>query len=99
MDQRLGVVDGADDANGVGAQIGADEQRLRLAVADTADSGRALHALQNVGKAGTEGSAFNAVDFPLKSDLGIEGGHTRAAGAQVGMVVRAEEHVQKAVLF
>ena len=99
MDQRLCIVDGANDANGVGAQVGADKQRLGLAVADAADGRRALHAVQHVSKAGAEGGTFNAVDLPLKPDLVVIGGHTRAAGAQVGVVVRAEEHVQKTILF
>ena len=43
IDKLIRVVDDTDDANGVHAEIGADDKRLRIAVADASDSGSTLH--------------------------------------------------------
>ena len=97
LQQGLRVVDDADGADGVGAQVGPDQQRLGVRIGNAADGAGALHLVQNAVEFGTEGRIFNIVNFPLETQLGIVGCHAAPAGTQVGMVVRAEEYVQNAV--
>ena len=99
LDERFRVVDPADHADGVGPVVGADQQRLRLRVADAADGRKALHLVEDVLKPGAEGRVFDVVDLALQADKGVPGRHTAPAGAQVGMVVGAEKHVGHTVGF
>ena len=92
-DELIGVVDDADGTDGVDTQIGPDEQRLGIAVADAADCGVAGHLVENALKLGPERSVFNVVDLPLETDLCIIGCHAAPAGAEVGMVVSAEKDI------
>ena len=99
FDERLGVVDAADDGNGVGAQVGPDQQRLGVGVADAADGRGALHILENMLKLGAEGRVLDVVDLPLQADLGVIGRHTAPAGAEMRMIVRAEENIGDRVVL
>ena len=99
LHQLLGVVHRAGDAQRKGAQLGANQQRLGIIIADTADGGGALHLLEDALEAGTERRGLDAVDLPLQTDLGVVYGDAGATGAQMGMVVGAEKHVLHTILF
>ena len=92
-DELVRVVDDADGADGVVAQAGPDQQGLGVRVADAADGADAPHLLEHLLELGAEGGVVDVMDLPLQADLGVVGGQAPSAGAQVGVVVRAEEHV------
>ena len=97
VDQLIGIVDDPHRADGVGSQLGTNQQRLGIGIADTADHRGALHFFENMLKLGSEGGVFDVMDLPLQAFLGIPGRHTAAAGAQVGMVIHAEEHIHHTI--
>ena len=59
------VVHCTGDADGVGAHLGPDKQRLGIVVADTADGGTALHLVKNILEPGTERGCLYAVNLSL----------------------------------
>lgn len=98
LDEGIGVVDDADDADGIGAQVGADEQGLGVGVADTADGRGALHFVKNVLEFGAEGGIFDVVNLPLQPNGRVIGRHAAPACAQMRMIVRAEKHIGNGVV-
>ena len=50
-------------------------------------------------EAGAEGRVLDAVDVALQTDLGVKGGHAGTVGAEVGVIIGAEEHIQHAIPF
>ena len=95
--QRLGIVNHADGANGVDAQPGANEDGLGVGVGDAADGGGTGHFIENALKFGTEGGVLNVVNFPLHPHVLVPGSHAAPPGSQVGMVVGSEKNIQDAV--
>ena len=96
-DDRVGVLDDADDADGVGPEVGADEKGLGIVIADAADGGSALHFVPHFFEFRAERGVLDVVDVPLQSGLGVPGSHAAAPGAEVGVVVRAEKYVRDRV--
>ena len=70
-----------------------NQNRLRIAVADTADTGVSAHFLGNPLKLGPERRIFDFVDLALKSNFRVYSGHTCPARAQMRMIVHAEKNV------
>ena len=93
LDQCLRVIDAAYDRNRVGSQMRTNQNRLRIAVADTADTGGSAHFLGNPLKLGPERRIFDFVDLALKSNFRVYSGHTCPARAQMRMIVHAEKNV------
>ena len=94
LHQGLGVVDDAHGGDGVHPQVGAHQQGLGVGVADAADAGAAVEVRQVLFKFGAEGGVFDGVDLPLEAVLLIVNNHASPAGAQMGVVVHAEENVK-----
>ena len=97
--QLFGVVDDAHGGDGEHPQVGAHQQRLRVGVGNAADTGVSAEFGHVVVKFRAEGGVFNAVDLPLEALLLIVEGKPCPAGAEVGVVVRAEENVVNAILM
>ena len=97
VDQLGCVVDDTDVADGIGAEMRADQHRLRVAVGDHTDRGRTAHLVKNMLKFGTEGRVFDVMDLALQSDFFIIRRQTSAARSEVRMIVNAEEHIHHAV--
>ena len=77
--------------------MGADQQGLGVGVADAADAGLAVEVGQVLFKLGAEGGVLDVVDLPLKAAFLVVDRHAAPLGAQVGVVVGAEEEVQHAI--
>ena len=92
--QFIGIIDYTDGGNGIKAQMGADEQGLRVNVADAAKAAAAVEVLQVVFKLGAEGGVLDIVDLPLISLFEIVDAHAAAFGAEVGVIVYAEKDVE-----
>ena len=99
IDQRIRVVDHTGHADGVSAQVGADQQGLGIRVGNTADRGSAAHFLKNMFKLRPERGIADVVNFPLQTDLLVPRGHTGTAGAQMAVIVHTEKHIQHTVLL
>ena len=97
LDQLVGIVDDAHRADCINAQLGTDQDGLGIGVGNAADGGSSLHLIQDALKLGAEGGILNVVDFALHADLTVPCSHAAPAGAQVGMVVRTEKHIQNTV--
>ena len=93
--QLVGVVDDADRHDGVQAQMGAHEQRLRVAVADAAEPRVAAEVREVPLKLRPKGRIFNVVYLALEALLLVKEHHSAAARAEVRMIVRAEEDIQR----
>ena len=91
--QLLGIVDLPHGGDGVGAQVRADQQGLGVGIADAADADAAGKVRQILFKAGAEGGVGNGVDLPGAALVRAPHRHAGAAGAQVAVIVRAEEHI------
>ena len=87
LDKGIGVVDDADDADGIGAQVGADEQGLGVGVADAADGRGALHLVKDVLEFGAEGGILDVVNLPLQPNGRGIGRHAAPPCAQMRMIV------------
>ena len=98
LHQRVGVVDDAHGGDGVQPQVGAHQQGLGVGVADAADGGTAVELGEILVELGAEGGVLDVVDLPLEAVLPVIDRHASPLGAQVGVVVGAEEHVQHAVM-
>ena len=92
--QLLGIVDLADGGDGVNPEVGAHQQRLGIGVADAADAARALEVRQILFKAGAEGGVCDGVDLPVKAVFPAPDRHPGVAGAEMAVVVGAEEDIQ-----
>ena len=88
----------ADGAQGIQPKLGTNHNGLGIRIADTADTDIPPHFLHVFFKLCPEGRAFNAVDISLKAKLLGIGGHTAPTRTQMGVIVRAEEHVLDAVI-
>ena len=99
LHQFLGIVDDPHSGNGIKPQMGADQQRLRIGVADTADTGASPEAGQVLFKLGPKGCILDVVDLPLKAPVPVIEDQSPPAGTQVGMVIHAEKYVKYAVPF
>ena len=97
--QLAGVVDNAHRGDGKQPQVGPDQQGLGIRIADAADTGATLEILQILLKLGAEGAVFNVVNLPLEPVFPVVDGHAAPAGAQVGVVVGAKEHIQHHIPF
>ena len=95
--QLLSIVDDAHGGDGEQAQVAAHQQGLGVGIGDTAHTGNAGHLGQIIFKLGAEGRIFNVVNLPLKALLGVVENQAAPAGAQVGVVVRAEKDVVNTV--
>ena len=98
LNQILRVVDDANGSNGVQAQMGADQKRLGIGIADTADAGGAVELGQVLLKLGTERGVFNGVNLTLEPVLGIVNNHAAPAGAKMGVVVHPKKDIKGDVL-
>ena len=99
LHQLLGVVDDTHGRDGVQAQMGAHQQGLWVGVADAADPRVAMKFRQILLKLGAEWGVLNGVDLPLEAVLRVIDNHTAPAGAQVGVVIHAEENVKGYVVL
>ena len=72
----------------------AHQQRLGVGVADAAHADVALELMQRTFKFRAEGGVFNIVDLPDEPGLRPVNHHAAPAGTQMGVVVRAEKHIQ-----
>ncbi len=92
--QLFGVLNDAHGRDGVQPQMGAHQQGLGIRIADAADARPPVERGKILLELGAEGGVFNVVDLPVETLLPIVDGHAAPASAQVGVVVRAEEHIQ-----
>ena len=95
--QVVRVVDDTHGGDGVNAEAGADHQRLGVRVADAADAGAAVEASQILLEFGPEGGVLNGMNLTLESVLPVEHDHAATPGAQMGVIVHAEENVERRV--
>ena len=95
--QRLGVVYDADDTDRVCTQLGTDEKRLRVAVADTSDGRGPLHFFKNMLEFRPEGRISYIMDDPLQTDFPIICGKSPAARAEMRMIIRPEKNIGEAL--
>ena len=75
--------------------MGAHEQRLRVAVADAAEPRVAAEVREVPLKLRPKGRIFNVVYLALEALLLVKEHHSAAARAEVRMIVRAEEDIQR----
>ena len=95
--QCFRIINDANGADGIGAQLGADQQRLGIGIGNAANGCTALHFAENSIEFGTEGGILDIMNLPLQAQLLVISSHTAPAGTQVRMIVGAEEHIQNAV--
>ena len=95
--QGLGIIDNANGRNGVNAQIGANENGLRVGIGDAADTGSAVHGLRYALEFRAKGRIFDIMNVFLEAVCFVDRHHARPAGAQVRMIIHAEEHVRHRV--
>ena len=93
VDELGGVVDDAHGGDGIKPQMRAHQQRLRIAVRNTADGAAAVEAVYVGLEFRAEGCGFDVVDLPLEG-AAIAHGHAAPAGAQMGVVIHPEENVK-----
>ncbi len=97
--QRSLVVDPPYENDRIGSQIGTDDQRLRICIADGSDAGNPVHLSDRIFKFGSERRIFYVVDLSLESRLRIKERHAAPARAQVGMIIRTIKNVHCDVSF
>ena len=88
------VGDGAHRGDGVDAQVGADEQWLRIGVGDAAHGALARELRQVVLKLGAEGSVLNGVDLTVEAAALPARDHAGAARSEVRVIVNTKENVK-----
>jgi hypothetical protein len=96
--QSVGVLDDPHSGDGVNAQVRADDERLVFEIADDADAQAAAHLLDVLFELGSELGIAYIVDVSTETPA-FDGGQSAPAGAQMGMVVRAEKEIGDTVLF
>ena len=94
VDDFVDIADAADGGDCEGSQVGADQQGLGIHVGNAADAAVAPEVVQVLFELGAEGGVLDGVDLATEAMVLIEGDHTCATGAQVRVVVDAEENVQ-----
>ena len=77
--------------------MGPQEQRLRIVVRNAADAAVALHVRNVRLEAGAERRVRDVVDLTLEALLRVVDRHAAELGAEVGVVVDAEEGVENDV--
>ena len=77
------IIDPAYCSDGIGPVMGADDQRLRLKIADAPDAEISLHLYQIFFKLGPEVRALDIVDRPVKPFFRIIYRHTGAPCSKV----------------
>ena len=97
LDQVVGIVDDADRRDRKEAEMGPQEQRLRIVVRNAADAAVALHVRNVRLEAGAERRVRDVVDLTLEALLRVVDRHAAELGAEVGVVVDAEEGVENDV--
>ena len=99
LHQFLGIGDQADGGDGIQAEPGADQKRLRVRIADAADTDVSVEAGEVFFKLRPEGRILNVVDLTLEPVLLIVDDHSTPARTQVGVIVHTEEDVQRNIPF
>ena len=100
LQQFFGIDDGADGGDGVGAQMGTNQQGLGVIVADAADAGdAAFKFLEVILEFCTEGGVFDIMNLPLEAFFLAVQSHAAPLCAQMGMIIHPEENIQHTVLL
>ena len=99
LNQFVRIADQADDTNCKISKSRADKQRLRVRVADAADTEMTVHLLAHSFEFSAEGRIRDIVYIPLEPIIRIIRSHAGALRSQMGMIVNAEENVLYAVLM
>ena len=99
VDDLIGVVDLADGHDGKGAVVGADDQRLRFIVRNTADAHVAAHPFHFLVEFRPKGSVFDVVDGAVEPFLIVVDRHAGAPGPQMGVIVRSKIQVKYAIFL
>ena len=97
-DQLLQVVDPPHRGDGIGAEMGTHDQRLRIGVADAADAERARHFVHIPLKFGAERGILDVVNGPFKAGLGVVYRQAAPSRAQMGVVIHPEKQIGNAVV-
>ena len=79
--------------------MGADQQRLRFIIRNTADSHVAVHGICLFIKFCTERGVFDVVDCPVKAFLFIICHHAGTPCSKVTMIVCTKEQIKDTVAF
>ena len=82
IDQLLPIVDPAYSANGIVAQVRADDERLAVSIADTADPHLTVHSWEIALESRPELCALDAVNDPHETPA-VKDGHTTPSRTQV----------------
>ena len=94
LDQLVGIVDDAHGGDGEKPQMRADQQRLRVGIADAANAAASGKIAQVLLELGPEGGVLDIVDLALKALLPVVKDHAAPVGAQMGVVIHAEKDVE-----
>ena len=78
--------------------VGAHNEGLRLIVGNTSDAEIAVHLLDIIRKLGAERAVLNVVDGTVEAVLSVNS-HAAAAGAEVGVIIRAEEEIKDTIFL
>ena len=92
--QFLAVIDLSDRCDRIGAVMGADDQRLRFIIADTADAESSLHLHKVLFKLGSEIGTLDIMNCAVKSLFPIIHRHTGPSCAEVGMIIRSIKQIK-----
>ena len=92
--QLFGIVDHTDGRDRIQTEMRADQERLRIGIADTADPAAALEIYQIFFKFRTEGRVRDRVDLALKPARRIPQRHAGIARTEMAVVIHPEKHVQ-----
>ena len=99
LDNLIQIVDLSHSGNGIGAVMGAHNQRLGLIVGNTSDAQIAVHFTEVLVELGAEGGILDIMYRPVEPLLPAVNRHSGPAGSQMGMIVGAKEQVKHAVVF
>ena len=94
VDKLIGVVDATDGGYRINSEIGADKNGLRVAVADAADAGIALHFVGDACEFCSERRIFYIMNVALKAFFFVDRRHAAAACAEMRMIVNSEKDVK-----
>ena len=95
VNQRVGVGDDAHRGDGIQPQVGAHQQGLGVGVADAAQSRVAGKITQILFKFRAKRGIFNVMNLAVKALIFIQHHHAAPLGTKMGMIVRAEKHIQR----
>ena len=97
FDELVGVVDDAHGRDREEPEVGPQQERLRIVVRDAVDAAVALH-VRDVGlEPGAKRRVRDVVDLTLEALFRVVDRHAAELGAEVGVVVDAEEGVENDV--